>query len=804
MAKNLLIVESPAKAKTIEKILGSDFQVKSSFGHIRDLEKKNMGIDVENDFTPLYKESDDKKAVIKELKKLAKNADEVWLATDEDREGEAISWHLSEVLGLDPASTKRITFNEITDSAIQEAVASPRTINMDLVNAQQARRILDRIVGFEISPVLWRKMSLSHNLSAGRVQSVAVKLIVDREEEIKNFTPSSTFKTKAEFLKTGEKHKVEAELKEDFDSEKDAKKFLEDCVAADYKVGDIQVRPSKRTPAAPFTTSTLQQEASRKLGYSVSRTMVLAQKLYEAGHITYMRTDSVHLSDTALRDIKSTIVKEYGEKYHQHRTYKNKNKNAQEAHEAIRPTKSSVRKVPNSDEQKLYNLIWKRTLASQMADAQLEKTTVLIDISKSDYKYKAEGEVIKFDGFIKLYTEGNDNEGDETKGILPPLAVGDALDLQQAVATQRFKRPPARYTEASLVKKMEELGIGRPSTYAPTISTIQRREYVTKGMSDGVERAYQVLTLHDDKVTEATLTEMTGSNKNKLVPTDIGMLVNEFLSKNFDEIVDYGFTAKIEKEFDDIAQGSLTYAEMLNEFYKDFHPNVEDVMENAERFNGERLLGNDPKTGKPIYAKVGRYGPMVQLGHVDDEEKPRFAKIPADMSVSTVTLDQSLKLFELPRTVGTYEDKEIKANIGRFGPYVLHDGVFVSLKDYDVYKVNEEQAIQVIEAKRESDRKKLISDFPEIDAKVTQGRWGPFIKQGKDSYKLNKEQKEKAAELTQDQVLAIIEEQKANAPKKATKKKATKKKATKKKAVKKAASKKKTVTKKKATKKKEE
>ncbi len=809
MAKNLVIVESPAKAKTIEKILGKDFDVKSSFGHIRDLEKKNMGIDIEGGFQPLYKEADDKAKVIRELKKEAKKADEVWLATDEDREGEAISWHLAEVLGLDPQTTKRIVFHEITEPAIKEAVEHPRQINLDLVDAQQARRILDRIVGFEISPILWRKMSLSHNLSAGRVQSVAVRLIVDREREIENYDPKSSFKTEAVFLKDGEKREIGAKLNTDFGTEAEAQKFMEESIGAEYAVDKIHVRPGKKTPPAPFTTSTLQQEASRKLGYSVSRTMLLAQRLYEAGYISYMRTDSVTLSQTIRTAIEQTVKSQYGEQYYAPRFHKNKNKNAQEAHEAIRPTDPARIKVKNSDEQKLYDLIRNRTLASQMADVKLEKTTVHIGISNSELEYKAEGEVIVFDGFLKLYVEGKDADQEAQKNILPAMSEGEELRLKEAHSTQKFSRPPARYTEASLVKKMEELGIGRPSTYAPTISTIQKREYVLKGDKKGTPRDYTRIEISDGNLKNETLQEMAGADRNKLMPTDIGMLVNDFLQKHFDEILDYGFTARVEKDFDDIARGEMAYQQMISEFYKDFHPRVEDVMENADRFNGERYLGDDPETGKPIYAKVGRYGPMVQMGETDSEEKPRFASISQGLSLNTITKDEALRLFELPRSLGEYENKEIKANIGRFGPYILHDGVFVSLKDYDVYDVNREQAIEVIENKRESDRKKLITDFPEHDMKVTQGRWGPFIKKGKKSYKLTKEQKENADKISLEEALAIVEEQDKNAPTKkaakkkaATKKKASKKKSTKKKATKKKAVKK-TSTKKAASKKKQ-
>ncbi|MGB2752655.1 MAG: type I DNA topoisomerase [Pyrinomonadaceae bacterium] len=732
MSKNLLIVESPAKAKTIEKILGKDFQVNSCFGHIRDLEKAGMGIDIENDFEPSYIVSDDKKKVVSELRSLAKKSDEVWLATDEDREGEAISWHLCEVLGLDPITTKRIVFHEITKPAIEAAVKNPRTVNMNLVMAQQARRVLDRIVGFELSPVLWRKISASGtNLSAGRVQSVAVRLIADREREINAFNPVSHFKIEGLFIAddiTGKAVTFKAEGRKQ-DSAEDAEKFLNGCVGADYKVTDIKVKPGKRTPAPPFTTSTLQQEASRKLGYGVARTMQIAQKLYENGHITYMRTDSVSLSDTALADITQTVSALYGDRYQQFRKFKNKNESAQEAHEAIRPTYTSATTINDPEWQKLYELIWKRTMASQMADAELEKTTVNIEISTNKEELTASGEVLKFDGFLKVYREDKDEDEQEesSEGLLPPMTVGQILPLSELRATERFSRAQPRYTEASLVKKLEELGIGRPSTYAPTISTIQKRGYVEKRDKDGTPRPFRVLVLKNDAISKREESENTGAEKSKLFPSDLGLVVTDFLKQHFDAIMDYGFTAKIEGEFDEVADGKLRWNKMIEEFYGPFKKDVENTLENAERAKGERILGNDPESGKPVVARMARYGPIIQIGSVDEEEKPRFAKVPPGQSIETITFEEALALFKLQDAMGTYDGKDLSVSIGRFGPYVKWGDEFISIpRGTDLATVDTEKAIEFIKAKQ-------IADAPvgEFDSKpITKGtgRFGPFIK----------------------------------------------------------------------------
>jgi DNA topoisomerase-1 len=732
MSKNLLIVESPAKAKTIEKILGQDFQVNSCYGHIRDLEKAGMGIDIENDFEPRYIVPDDKRKVVNELKSLAKRSDEVWLATDEDREGEAISWHLCEVLGLDPRSTKRIVFHEITKPAIDAAVKNPRRVNMDLVMAQQARRVLDRIVGFELSPVLWRKISTSNkNLSAGRVQSVAVRLIVDREREINAFEAVSQFKIEAIFVAndiTGKPVTFKAEGKKQ-DSVEGAERFLTSCVGADYKVTNIRVKPGKRSPAPPFTTSTLQQEASRKLGYGVGRTMQIAQKLYENGHITYMRTDSVSLSDTALSDIRQTVGGLYGEKYHQSRKFKNKNESAQEAHEAIRPTSAKASTIREQEWQKLYELIWKRTMASQMADAELEKTTVNIEISTNKEELTASGEVLKFDGFLKVYREDKDDDDQEesSEGMLPPVATGQILPLSELKATERFTRPQPRYTEASLVKKLEELGIGRPSTYAPTISTIQKREYVEKRDKDGTPRAYRVLVLKDDHISKKEESENTGAEKAKLFPTDLGLLVTDFLKQYFDDIMDYGFTAKIEEEFDEVAEGKIQWNEMIEEFYGPFKRDVDKTIETAERVKGERLLGTDPESGLPVIARMARYGPIIQIGSADQEEKPRFAKVPAGQSIETITFDEALTLFKLQDSMGSYEGKELSVNVGRFGPYVKWGDDFVSIpRGTDLKTVDTEKAIGYIKAKKEADAP--VGEYDEKPITKGTGRFGPFIK----------------------------------------------------------------------------
>ncbi|CAL1516934.1 type I DNA topoisomerase [Chitinophaga sp. MM2321] len=775
MAKNLVIVESPAKAKTIEKILGKDFEVKSCFGHIRDLEKDDMGIDITNNFKPKYVIPEDKEKVVKDLKKLAKDTEEVWLATDEDREGEAISWHLCEVLGLDPITTKRIVFHEITKPAIEKAVQQPRKLDMDRVNAQQARRILDRIVGFELSPVLWRKMSMRNSLSAGRVQSVAVRLIVEREREINGFTSVSTFKVEAYFTGkdiNGKSISFKADGPNKFKTAEDAEKFLQQCVGAAYTVKDIQVKPGKKSPAAPFTTSTLQQEASRKLGYSVSKTMLLAQKLYESGNITYMRTDSVSLSDTAIGEIEKAIKTSFGDRYHQHRKFKNKNESAQEAHEAIRPTYMENTTVEDSDTRKLYELIWKRTIASQMSDAELEKTTAKIDISTNHEELSASGEVLKFDGFLKVYMESHDDEDateeDEVQeGSLPPLAVKQSLDLKEMKATERFSRPAPRYTEASLVKKLEELGIGRPSTYAPTITTIQKRGYVEKRDKEGIKREYRILSLKDDQLTKQTDTENTGAEKSKLFPTDLGMIVTDFLSQYFTTVMDYGFTAKIEGEFDEIASGKKVWNVMLQEFYGPFHKDVENTLENAERVKGERPLGTDEATGKPIVARMGRYGPMIQIGKVEDEEKPRFAKLKPTQSIETITLDEAMELFKLPRNLGMFEDSEVVVNIGRFGPYAQHDKKFYSLKkEMDPYTIELDEVAPLIVEKRTAKDERTIQIFEKEKIQVLKGPYGPYIKQGLKNYKIPKEKIDNAATLTVEEAKAIIEEAKANPPKK--------------------------------------
>ena len=778
MAKNLLIVESPAKAKTIEKILGDDFEVKSCYGHIRDLEKEEMGIDINNKYQPRYIVPEEKQKVVKELKSLAKKSGEVWLATDEDREGEAISWHLCEVLGLDPLTTKRIVFHEITKPAIQKSVQNPRTVDMNLVNAQQARRILDRIVGFELSPVLWRKMSMKNNLSAGRVQSVAVRLIAEREREINAFTPISTFKIEAQFTSkdnSGRNVNFTAEGKKHSNSES-AEKFLQGCIGANYTVTDIQVKPAKKTPPAPFTTSTLQQEASRKLGYSVSRTMVLAQKLYESGKITYMRTDSVNLSETAVDDIKKQVSSQYGDKYIQVRKFKNKNESAQEAHEAISPTYMENTSVEDSDVRRLYELIWKRTMACQMADAELEKTIAKIQISTNKEELTAQGEVLKFDGFLKVYMEDKDEEDitedEHEEGMLPPLTVNQKLSLKEMKAIERFSRPLPRYTEASLVKKLEELGIGRPSTYAPTISTILKRGYVEKRDKEGVKRDYRIYTLKHDHIQKVTEQENTGAEKSKLFPTDLGLVVTDFLKQYFDDIMDYSFTARIEEEFDEVAEGKMEWNKMIDDFYNPFKKDVENTIETAERISGERDLGTDPATGKPVIARMGRYGPMVQIGKQDDEEKPKFAKLKNTQSIETINLEEAMELFKLPRTIGQFEDQDVQVNIGRFGPYIAHDKKFYSLgKELDPYTISLEEAIPIIIEKRTAKEERTIKVFEKEKIQLLRGPYGPYIKQGLRNYKLNKDQQERVADLTIEEVKAIIEELKANPPKKSFRKK---------------------------------
>nr|WP_319998618.1 type I DNA topoisomerase [uncultured Draconibacterium sp.] len=764
MHKNLVIVESPAKAKTIEGFLGEGYVVTSSMGHVRDLEKKDFGIDIENNYQPRYKVSSDKKKIVTELKKLAKEAETVWLASDEDREGEAIAWHLKEVLKLKDDKIKRIVFHEITKDAITRAVKNPRDIDEHLVNAQQARRILDRIVGFEVSPVLWKKVKPS--LSAGRVQSVAVRLIVEREREIRDFKSETWFRVNGYFLvpdENGNTTELKAELSKRFKTRDEANAFLEKCKTAEFKVSDVVKKPGKRSPAQPFTTSTLQQEASRKLGFSVSQTMAVAQRLYESGKITYMRTDSVNLSSLAINTSTQKITELHGENYVKIRKFKTKAKGAQEAHEAIRPTYMKNQTVDgSSQEQRLYELIWKRTIASQMADAILERTNVTIDVSNAPEKFQATGEVIVFDGFLKVYIESTDDENanGNGQGLIPPMHVNELLKMASVVSTQRFSQRPPRYTEASLVKRLEELGIGRPSTYAPTITTVQNRNYVVKEERPGVERNYNVLTLKDGKIKEEEKTEITGAEKNKLFPTDIGIVVNDFLMDNFDQIMDYNFTADVEKEFDDIAGGKMVWNEMIDKFYQPFHGKVEHALENAERSKGERILGVDPKTGKEVSVKIGRFGPLAQLGEVSQEEgaeKPQFSSLRTGQHIETITLEEALDLFKLPRELGEYEDKKVTVAIGRFGPYVRHDNKFVSLgKEDDPYSVQLDRAIELIEAKREKDRKAVIKKFDEdVELQVLNGRWGPYIKHGKKNYKIPKTTK--AEELSFEDCMKIIE-----------------------------------------------
>ncbi len=771
--QNLVIVESPAKAKTIEKFLGKDYTVTSSLGHIRDLSKKNFGIDIENNYQPVYEISEDKKKVVADLKKMAKKADTVWIASDEDREGEAIAWHLFEVLELDPAKTKRIVFHEITKTAILKAIDNPRDIDQQLVDAQQARRVLDRLVGFELSPVLWKKVKPS--LSAGRVQSVAVRLLVEREREIINFTPQSSFKLIGNFTNDKKNANLKAELTKRFSNKEQAKDYLTHCQSASFKVGAVTTKPSKRTPAPPFTTSTLQQEASRKFGFSVSQTMRLAQKLYEAGKITYMRTDSVNLSQTAVDAATEQIVSEYGKQYLQVRSYKTKSKGAQEAHEAIRPTYLNKQTVGgNANEKKLYELIWKRTIASLMSDAELEKTKIDISVSDSEHTFVARGEVITFDGFLKVYTESSDDETDEQANILPPIKQNEELTYNNITATQSFTHHPARFTEASLVRKLEELGIGRPSTYAPTISTIQNRNYVIKESREGKERQYIQLTLDSKAIKEISKTEISGTEKNKLFPTDIGIVVNDYLLEQFPNIMDFNFTADVEKEFDDIAIGKLDWTKMIDQFYKPFHTTIDTALEKSERKSGERHLGEDPKTGKPVYVKIGRYGPMAQIGDNDEEEKPKFASLLKEQHLETITLEEVLDLFKLPRDVGMYEDKKVVVAIGRFGPYVRHDSKFYSLKKGidDPYTIEIDRAIELIEAKREADRNKTINIFPteEGEIQVLNGRYGPYISFNKKNYKIPKTVEE-PKNLTVEECQEIINKE----PEKKKTKKKTKK-----------------------------
>lgn len=770
MPNNLVIVESPAKAKTIEKFLGKDFKVMSSYGHIRDLHKKDFSIDTAHGFKPIYEIPAEKKELVKELKKAAADADMVWLASDEDREGEAIAWHLYEVLGLTPEKTKRIVFHEITKPAILYAIEHPREIDYNLVDAQQARRVLDRIVGFELSPVLWKKIKPA--LSAGRVQSVAVRLIVEREKEIEAFVSEQYYRVVAQM------HCAEGDSRASFDAELNcrlhdaasAKSLLEACRGAKFSVGSIAVKPLKKSPAPPFTTSTLQQEAARKLGFTVSQTMMVAQRLYESGHITYMRTDSVNLSSLAINTISEEIRNTLGEQYLKVRHYHTATKGAQEAHEAIRPTYISQHEISGTaQEKRLYELIWKRTIASQMADAQIEKTTADILIPGRKERFVASGEVIKFDGFLRVYIETRDDESsvdNEGNSTLPKMQSGDSVEADKITAMQRFTQQPPRYTEASLVKKLEELGIGRPSTYAPTISTIQNRDYVEKGEKKGVERKFEVLTLKDGKITSSQKTETTGADKGKLIPTDVGMVVNDFLEDYFPQIMDYNFTAKIEHEFDEIADGEVKWNDGIGKFYAEFHPNVENVSKlRLEHKVGERQLGIDPKSGRPVSVKIGRFGPLVQIGTADGDGKPQFASLQKGQSVNTITLEEALKLFELPRTLGDFEGSEVSVGVGRFGPYVKHGGKYVSIpKDYSPQGITLEQAVALIEEKRASEAKKVVKTFAEDpDLEVLNGRYGVYICYKKQNYKIPKGTD--AAALTYEECKAIIADE-ANAPKK--------------------------------------
>jgi DNA topoisomerase-1 len=754
MAKNLVIVESPAKARTIEKFLGKDYKVESSFGHIADLPSKELGVDVENDFKPKYIVDNDKKSLVKKLKELAKKADTIWLASDEDREGEAISWHLAETLELDKAKTKRIVFNSITKSAIQRAIENPRDINFNLVNAQQARRVLDRLVGYELSPVLWKKVK--PGLSAGRVQSVAVRLIVEREREIEVFKPVASFRVAAEF-KTEGGDVFTAKLSQAFNSRQEAEIFLKSNIGAAFTVAGLDKKPAKKSPSAPFTTSTLQQEASRKLYFSVSRTMQVAQRLYEAGLITYMRTDSVNLSNEALTAAREAIIENYGERYSTVRNFKSKVKGAQEAHEAIRPTDMKDQSPSlERDQAKLYELIWMRTLASQMSDAELERTNVKIQSDGHNEEFTANGEVITFDGFLKVYMEGKDEEdqSEEQEGTLPVLRVGEKLANTNMLATQRFTRPPYRYTEATLVKKLEELGIGRPSTYAPTISTIQNRGYVEKGTVDGTERSYTRLKLENGAISSKELSETIGSDKGKLVPTDIGKVVNDFLVNHFSNILDYNFTAKVEKDFDEIASGDEDWQKVMRNFYKDFHPNVQDVEENADRASGERVLGTDPKTGRQVSVRLGRFGPMVQIGTVEEEEKPLFASLLPDQSISTITYEEAMDLFKLPRKLGTYKGEEVEANVGRYGPYVRFGKKFVSLgAGESAFDVDLDRAVELIMEKEKAEAP--IATYMGKDVTKGKGRFGPFIKW--DNMFINVSRKYDFDHLSQKDVAELIE-----------------------------------------------
>ena len=771
MVKNLVIVESPAKAKTIEGFLGKEFAVKSSFGHVRDLVKKGLGVDVDNKFTPTYEVSEDKKGVINELKKLSKGAEMVWLASDEDREGEAISWHLYETLGLQKKNTKRIVFHEITKPAILKAIENPREIDINLVDAQQARRILDRLVGFELSPVLWKKIKPS--LSAGRVQSVAVRLIVEREREVNDFQSSSAYRVIGVFqsVKGGI---FKAELSTRYKNYEQALEFVKHCIGADFKVDNLEVKPSKKSPAAPFTTSTLQQEASRKLGFSVAQTMSVAQRLYESGKITYMRTDSTNLSQLALDATEEEINRSFGKNYHQKRVYKTKAKGAQEAHEAIRPTYFNVQSLDGENQEKrLYDLIWKRTIASQMSDAQLERTIITVGVINKNEKFVAKGEVIKFDGFLKVYMESTDDEDSEDQeGLLPPISINEKLNLNSLEATEKFALPPPRYTEASLVKKLEELGIGRPSTYAPTISTVQNRGYVVKEDREGRQRTFKSITLLLGKITEELKKENTGAEKSKLFPTDIGMVVNDFLISHFEEILNYNFTASVEKQFDEIADGQLEWRKMLEKFYKAFHTKVESTIENSDRANGERLLGIDPATGKKVFARIGRFGALIQIGESEDEEKPKFSSLKANQRLESITFEEAMELFKLPRIAGNYENSEMQIATGRFGPYIKHSNKFYSIKkEDDPLTISESRAIEIIEEKRKLEKERVIKSFSQDpEMQLLNGRWGPYLAKGKANYKLPKGVEPK--DLSFDECLKIIDSQPL-ATKKAANKKPT-------------------------------
>lgn len=760
MEENLVIVESPAKAKTIGNFLGKGFRVQSSFGHIRDLSKENYGIDIENNYLPEYIIPEDKKKIVADLKASAKKASIIWLASDEDREGEAIAWHLSEVLNLEPEKTRRIVFHEITKNAINEAIENPRDINQNLVNAQQARRILDRLVGFELSPLLWKKVKPS--LSAGRVQSVAVRLIVERENAIDDFQTNSFFRVVAQFEfkdGNGKTHAVQAELPAKLKDQASAREFLESCQGAHYNVLDVTRKPAKKSPAPPFTTSTLQQEASRKLGFSVAQTMSVAQRLYEGGKITYMRTDSVNLSKSAIAGARDVIEKEYGKEYSKTRNFSTKSKGAQEAHEAIRPTYLEMKSIEGKrQEQRLYELIWKRTVASQMSEAQLERTTARIGISTRPDHLVATGEVLRFDGFLKVYMESSDEETDENpRGLLPPMKEEDPMQLLQMEASERFTQSPARYTEASLVKKLEELGIGRPSTYAPTISTIQNRGYVEKGDRPGIERNYMVLTLAEDQLSEKRKSEIVGKEKAKLFPTDIGALVNNFLVDYFGNILDYNFTANIEKEFDKIADGNMEWTQMISRFYPEFHEQVVQTTQNSKKPTGERILGKDPESGRQVSVRVGRFGPMVQIGEASEEEKPRFAGLLKNQSIKTISLEEALSLFKLPRVIGQFEDDEVTIGVGKFGPYARHSNKFYSLgKSDDPFSISLDRAVEIIHQKREQDKNKVIQKFDENPGlQILNGRWGPYIHLDKENFRIPKNKK--AEELSYEECLQIIE-----------------------------------------------